>query len=428
MKVEIENLNGHFKKLSIEIPADVVSRKFETHFKGIQSQAALKGFRKGKAPMSLIRETYGPQESARITNDIINEYLNKALLEHSFSPVARPEIDVAKVAIEGAPLSFTVQFENLPPVELKEYKTFKAEKPHVEVGEADIEVTLKDIQQQMTQLEKLDEAAVSNGLVVLMDYEGTENGTRVDSACQKDAYIEPGNGQIIEDFDKSIIGLKKGDTKEFEASFPKKPEEGKDPHPLAGKKIHFKVSVKDVFKKNVPEINDEFAKKLGPFDGLATLKDRIRDDVKKQKEEKARRDIQEKAIEWLIKGNPVSAPETLVNQQIQNLAIEAGMQLQNMGLPQDQIEERLKEWGDEMTGRAHTQVKASLLLGAIAREEKIQVSDEDIRKELGRMAAQMRKDPQELVKDMQEKNMIPGFMRQIQELKALDWLLENSLS
>lgn len=428
MKVEIENLNGQFKKLSIEVPADIVSHKIETHFKNIQKQATLKGFRKGKAPMFLIRETYGPQESARVTSDIINEYLNKALLEHNFSPVTRPEIQVEKIASEGAPLQFTATFENLPPIELKDYKGFKASKPEIQIDESEVDAALKNIQDQMSRLEKAEGSSVEKGFVAQLDFEGTENGVRIESACQIDAFIEPGNGQIIEDFENAIIGLKKGDTKEFDATFPTEPENGQAPHPLAGKKIHFKVTVKDVFKKNVPALNDEFAKRLGPFEGLASLKERVREDVKRQKEEQKRRELQEKAIEWLIQKNPITAPETLVNQQIQNLAIEAGMQLQDMGLPQEQIEERLKEWGDEISARAQTQVKASLLLGAIAREEKIQVNDEDIRKELSRMATQMRKNPQDLVKDMQEKNVIPGFMRQIQELKALDWLLENSMS
>jgi len=429
MKVEIENLNGHFKKLNIEIPADIISTRIDRHFKNIQSEATLKGFRKGKAPMNLIRETYGPQETPRITRDLVNEYLNKAIVENSLAPVASPDINLEKPVLEGAAFSFSATFENLPPVVLKDYSSFKAEKKAVSVEDSEITETLTNIQQQLSKLEKAPEGtALAKGLVAQMDYEGSENGERVESTCAVDAFVEPGNGQLIEDFDNNVIGLKKGDSKEFKATFPLTPDDGQEPHPLAGKTLHFKVSVKDVFNKELPPLSDELAKRVGPFANLAALKERVAQDIRSQKEQQHRREVQEKAIGWLIEKNPVQAPETLVNQQIQNLAIEAGMQLQNMGLPQDQIEERLKEWGEEMTTRATTQVKASLLLGAIAREEKIQVGDEDIRKELGRMATQMRKNPQEIVKDMQDKNMIAGFMRQIQELKALDWLLDKSMS
>jgi trigger factor len=115
----------------------------------------------------------------------------------------------------------------------------------------------------------------------------------------------------------------------------------------------------------------------------------------------------------------------MLNQQVQNLAIEAGMQLQQMGMTESAIEERLKEWSDEMAGRANKQVRASLILGAIAKKENIKVEDEDIRAELTRMANNMRKNPQDIVKDMQERNLIPGFVRQVLELKTLDWLISQ---
>jgi len=429
MKVEIENLNGHFKKLTVEIPAEDVSKKLESHFKKIQGQATIKGFRKGKAPMNMIRESYAQQEMPRITQDLVNEFLNKAIIDQKLSPVANPQINLDSGIIDGASLKFTAEFENLPPIELKEYESFKAEKQEFKAEESDIQDTLNRIQQQMTTLKKADEnLAIDAGLVAKMDYVGTEAGEKLSSASQDDAFVEIGNGQLVEGFETAVKGLKAGDEKEFDVKFPEKQEGSDEPHPLGGKTIHFKVKIKEVHEKEVPAIDDEFAKKAGPFENLDQLKEAVSKEVVGQKEQKFKQEIQEKAIEWLIQKNPIDAPETLVNQQIQNLAIEAGMQLQNMGLAQDQIETRLKEWEKEMTERANNQVKSSLLLGAIAKEQKIQVGDEDIRKELGRMASQTRKDPQEIVKDMQDKNMIPGFMRQVQEMKALEWILEKAMS
>lgn len=429
MKIEIENLKGHFKKLSIEIPADEVSRKVEEHFKSIQKQADIKGFRKGKAPMNMIRETYGQQEMPRITQDLVGQFLNKAIVEKELSPVANPSINLEGGIIEGAPLKFTAELENLPKIELKEFDGFKAEKPEFKVDDSEVLDTLKRIQDQMTTLKKgSDDLTIAPGLVAKMDYEGTEGDEKVGAASQADALVEIGNGQLVEGFEKAVNGLKAGDKKEFDVTFPEKQEGSDEPHPLGGKTIHFKVEIKEVNEKVIPEIDDELAKKAGPFENLDQLKEAVSKEVAGQKEEAFRQETQEKAIEWLISKNPVEAPETLVNQQIQNLAIEAGMQLQNMGLAQDQIETRLKEWESDMTSRANNQVKSSLLLGAIAKEKNIQVADEDIRKELGRMATQTRRNPDDIVKDMQEKNMIPGFMRQVQEMKALEWILENAMS
>lgn len=428
MKIEVENLKGQFKKLAIEVPAEDVSRKVETHFKGIQKEAALKGFRKGKVPLNMLRETYGPQEMPRIAQDIVNEYFNKAVVEEKLSPVANPQINVEGAILEGAPFKFTAEFEHLPEIELKDYEGFKATKPEFKVEEKEIEDTLTSIRERMAKLNKLDETPIAAGHVVKLDYVGEEAGKKLDTASQDGAMVEIGNGQLVAGFEEAVTGLKAGDEKAFDVTFPEKQEGSDDPHPLGGKTIHFKTKILEVYSKTLPEVNDEFASRAGPFKTVDELKDGIKQEVASQKEQQFRKETQEKAIEWLIEKNPLTAPETLINQQIQNLAIEAGMQLQNMGLAQDQIEGRLKEWEKDMTTRAENQVKASLLLSAIARKREIQVGDEDIRRELSRMATQMRKDPQEIVKDMQEKDMIPGFMRQVQEMMALDWLLDNAMS
>jgi trigger factor len=426
MKVEIENLNGNFKKIVVEVPTDVVDGQIDKHLKSIQRDVALKGFRKGKAPLDLVREVYGETEAPRITRQIVEEALNKAIVENAFSPVASPNVDVGAVK-KGTPLKFTATFEHLPPVEVKTYTGFKATKPSFETDAGELDDALKNIQRQMTRLQKTDEGtSLEKGMVLQADYEATEAGVKVAEASQENAFIEPGSGQLFAEFEDKLTGVKAGEEKTFTTKFPAKTPAGED-HPFAGRTFEFTVKAKTVFKKDVPAIDDALAAKAGPFKALSELQDRLKGEISRQKEDQWKRETQEKIIDWLIEKNPVQAPETLVNQQIQNLAIEAGMQLQQMGLDQTAIEERLKEWGEEMTTRGESQVKASLLLSAVARQEKIQVTDEDIRKEIGRMANQMRQDPQEIVKNLQEKNMIPGFMRQVQELKALDWILEKSV-
>jgi trigger factor len=426
MKVEIENLNGNFKKLVVEVPADIVDTQIDKHLKTIQRDVALKGFRKGKAPLDLVRDVYAESEAPRITRQIVEESLNKAIVENAFSPVASPDVDVSPVK-KGNPLKFTATFEHLPPVELKNYTGFKASKPAFETDATELADALKNIQRQMTRLAKADEgAALETNMVLQADYEAMEAGKKVDEASQENAFIEPGSGQLFAEFEDKVTGMKAGDEKSFTVKFPAKTPAG-EAHPFAGRSFDFTVKAKTVFKKDAPALDDALAAKAGPFKTLSELETRLKGEIARQKEDQWKRETQEKIIEWLIEKNPLDAPETLVNQQIQNLAIEAGMQLQQMGLDQTAIEERLKEWGEEMTTRGVSQVKASLLLSAVARQEKIQVTDEDIRKEIGRMATQMRRDPQEIVKNLQDKNMIPGFMRQVQELKALEWILEKSV-
>jgi trigger factor len=426
MKVEIENLNGHYKKLSVEVPADVVLGRLDKHFQEIQREVTLKGFRKGKAPIDVVRNLYGASETPRATQKIIEEFLRKALEENSLSPVASPEVNIGTF-IANAPLKFTATFENMPTIEVAEYKNFKSEAQEVSVTDAEIQSSLENLQRQMTRLDKVgDEVTLQEGFVAKVNYTGSEAGKEIAEATARDAFVEPGLKQFVPGFEESILGMKGGDRKTFDVKFPSTSEEGAASlGGLAGKTITFDFEVLELFKKVLPEINDELAKAAGPFKDLGELKARIQQELEGQKKEALKRETQEKAIEWLIEKNPVDTPETMVNQQVQNLAIEAGMQLQQMGLDETAIEERLKEWSEEMAGRANRQVKASLILGAIAKKEQIKVEDEDIRAELTRMANNMRKNPQDIVKDMQERNLIPGFVRQVLELKTLDWLISQ---
>jgi trigger factor len=426
MKVEVENLNGHYKKLSVEVPSEIVLGRLESHFREIQREVTLKGFRKGKAPLEMVRSVYGASETPRATQKIIEEYLRKALEEQALSPVANPEVSISSF-IENAPLKFTATFESMPSIELKDYSSFQPDEPVIEISESEVESSLKNVQRQLTRLEKADEGtSLAEGLVARVDYKGSEAGTEIPEATGTGQFIEPGAKQFIPGFEENMVGMKSGENKTFDVKFPAaNTDEGSAMGALAGKTITFDVVVHEIFKKSVPELSDELAKQAGPFKDLAELKERLKTEITNQKKEALKRENQEKAVEFLIEKNPVETPETMVNQQVQNLAIEAGMQLQQMGLDEAAIETRLKEWSDDMLSRANRQVRASLLLGAIAKKEGLKVEDEDIRAELTRMANNMRKDPQDIIKDMQERNLIPGFVRQVLELKTLDWLISR---
>ncbi len=426
MKIDVENLNGHYKKLSVEVPSEIVLGRLESHFREIQKEITLKGFRKGKAPIDMVKAAYGASETPRATQKIIEEYLRKALEEKALNPVASPEVNISTF-IENAPLKFTATFENMPTIELSDYQSFTPVVKSMEISNDEIENSLKNVQRQMTKLEKAEaDAALAEGLVAKCDYTGTEAGAPLPEATAIGAFVEPGAKQFVAGFEENAIGLKAGDKKTFEVKFPNPDsEEAAAVGHLAGKTVTFELTVHEIFKKVVPELSDDLAKQAGPFKDLAELKDRVKTEIELQKKEAEKRENQEKAVDFLIEKNPIDTPETMINQQVQNLAIEAGMQLQQMGLDEKAIEERLKEWSDEMTSRANKQVRASLILGAIAKKESLKVEDEDIRAELTRMANNMRKNPQDIVKDMQERNLIPGFVRQVLELKTLDWLISK---
>jgi len=424
MKIEVENLEGHNKKITIEIPSIKVNEEFDNYYRHVQKSVELKGFRKGKAPMEMVKKLYGDSASSQVTQRLVEDNLRNALREHQLSPISMPQIDTHALMYD-VDFKFTATFEASPPVDLKNYTNFKLEKSPITIEKEEIEKTLGNIQNQMATFDTLSDATLENGLFAVLDYVAQEAGIEVPEATEKDASFEIGAGVLFADFEKNVIGLKTGDKKDFTIKFPN-PEKPEERTPVSGRTLDFSVTVKEVRKRKLPELSDEFATKIGPFKSLSELKERVEQDLKNQKETNLLRDLQEKAIDLLIQDNPVDASETLVSQQMEQLAIDAGMQLSQMGLDEKAIEERLKSWGDEMLSRATRQIKASLLLGAISKKENIQATDEDLRKEITRIAVQSKRNPKDVLEDLQKRSLINGLVRQVTELKALDWVVAKA--
>ncbi len=422
MKIEIENLQGHFKKLMIEIPAETVGIKMNNFYRELQKNAELKGFRKGKAPLNVVREVYGDNAKSQLIRELVEDGFRQAIMEHQFQPLGNPEVNV-ETLLEGVPFKFQLTFENTPPVNLVNYTGFKTAKSEFKATDEELLKALESVRSQIGTFDEVPpETTVQIGHHVQIDYNAEEAGKAVPEGSEKDAFLETGSGQLPKDFEQGLVGMKAGETKTFTVKIPM-PENPEEKTPLSGRTLDFTVSLKSIRKKNLPELTDELAKKIGPFDGLEALRTRVREDLVRQKEANWKREAQEKAVGYLIENNPVEAPETMVNAQMEQLAIDAGMQLSQMGLAQDQIEERLKGWGGEISERAVRMVKTSLLLSAIAKKENIQATDDDLRNEIMRIAAQSRKNPKDVVEDFQKRGVMPGLIRQVTELKALDWIV-----
>ncbi len=427
MKIEVENLTGHYKKINIEVPTERVDHHVNGYYSELAKEATLNGFRKGKAPLHLIKQTYAESSQGRIIQEIVEATLNEALREHSFEPVDMPEINVEGLR-EGSPFKYSAKFENTPPVNLKKYNDFSEKKPSVEVTDEDVSKAFENIRTQMARHEKAPEGSTATkGLFARLDFEARENGEIFAPATEKDVFVELGSGALFEQFETNIAGMKAGETKKFKVTFPM-PEKAEERLPVSGKTLDFEVALNELNTRVLPEPSDAWAAQLGPFKTLLELKARIREDIKNQKETNVKRELQEKGIGWLIDNNPVDVPETMFNRQMEQLAMDAGVQLSQMGLDEKSIEDRLKSWGDEMSKTATRQVKASLLLGAIAKKENIQASEQDIREEIVRIAMQSRRNPAEVADDLKKRGLIGGLLRQVTELKALDWVIRNSLS
>jgi trigger factor len=415
MKHEVENLDGHFKKVSVEIPVEFVKEEFQRTFRDIQKEAQLKGFRKGKAPLAVIQKNYGDVAQDHVARNLVERFLPEALKERSLQPAHSPKIDFLPVRDSEA-FRFTASFESMPPIELKNYQNFASKKASpVEVSGEEIDTTLNHIRERLATFEDAGEAeAVNSSSFVRLNIKATEAGQAVSDASADNLFINASENYYGKEFSQALEGLKKGDKKSFTCSYDASA-------PLfANRTLDFDVEVVALQKKSTPEWTEENVKKVGPFDNLDALKTRVQDDLRKEKENRLLTEVKEEFVDWLLEENKVEAPQTLVNQQIEYLATEAARNLSQMGLAQENIEEKLKEWQAEMETRANRQVKASLLLSEIAAKENIQASQEEIRDEIVRYAMQVQRKPQDLLEELRSNGMLPGLVKQLTELKTLD--------
>lgn len=421
MKHEVENLNGHFKKLSVEIPAESVQQEYERTYREIQKHVEMKGFRKGKVPLNIIQQNYADTATNEVSKALVQRFLSQALKAAELQPVAMPEIDFAPPKVDGS-FSFTASFENMPPVELKDYASFKAKSEEVKVTEEDITKAIDHIRDRMASFSECDEGAtIKDGSVARINHEASEAGKDLKEASGKESIFEIGRALLGEEFDNELKGLKKGEEKSFTIKY-------KDDSPVFhGRTIDYKVTVSSIMEKKLPELNDELAKKVGPFENFDALKKRIEAELETEKKAQQVNKVKEDYVEWLISTNPVEVSETLLNNQIQYLASEAAENLSRMGMEQKQIEEKLKEWQDDMHKRSERQVKASMLLGAIAEKENIQAGEEEVRNEIVRVAQQTGRQPQQVFDEISERGVLPSLVKQLTELKTLETLARKAV-
>jgi trigger factor len=312
----------------------------------------------------------------------VPEYYSNALKEANIRPVGRPEIAEKLELKRNAPLEMTLTVEIRPEVKDLKYEGVKVKEISVEVKDEEVEDALKDIQQKRTIYEPTEGAAV-HGDMVVMDYQTSEEGKEYNEF--KDHTYKVGHGVMPEAFSKEIEGMKKGDEKEFNISFP----EDFPTQDVAGKEISFKVSVKEVKNPVLPEVDDEFAKDLG-FDDLAALKNHVEEQIRKSKEASAKKMQKAEVVSKILADHPFDAPESMVEVELQRLVAQA-----RQAGRKDETDEALRE---EFRPAALNHVRATVLLDIIGEKENIQVTEEEAKQKIDAMAAQIGMTPENIMK------------------------------
>lgn len=425
MTVKWEKQEGNKGTLTFDVPADEFDQVLDQAFKKVSKDVQIPGFRKGKIPRGLFEKRFGVESLYQDAIDIVlQDAYAAAVQEAGIFPIVEPEVDVQQIE-KGKDLIFTSLVEVKPEVTLGEYKGLEVEEESVEVTEEDVEHELGHLREQHAELVVKEEGEAEEGDTVVMDFEGFIDGEAFDGGKGENHSLEIGSGQFIPGFEEQLVGKKTGDDPEVSLTFP----EDYHAEELAGKEATFQVKIHEIKSKELPELDDEFAKDLDDeVETLDELKANKKKELLEQKTQAADTAKRETLIEKASDNAEVDIPEAMVESELSHMLQEFEQRLQAQGMTLEmysqfagQDEAALKE---QMKEDAEKRVKTSLTLEAIAEAEELEVTEEDINEELGKMAAMYGVETEQLVQifgDNQE-----TIKQDLKSRKAIDVLVDNS--
>lgn len=424
MQVHVETINPVTKKVSFEIPADQVTAEIEKAYAGIQKKSKIQGFRPGKAPLQLIKRTYSETMRDEVQRRFYEKTLFSTLSEHKIEPIGPPTIE-SDILTEGSPFKYSALVEVMPEVKLKDYIGLEITKEAYAFNPEDIEAEIVRMQENIAQLVPVDDdATVEKGHTVTLDYSFSVEECPEETTKADDAQVEVGAYKLMPDFEDRLVGMKCDETRLITVTLP---EEYRNPA-AAGNEGVFHVTIKAIKRKELPELNDEFAQQFGEFENMEQLRTKMAEFRQKHELERIENAQKEQIIQALIQKNPMEVPQALVKRQLdymldnlKNRLKSQHMSLEAMGLDDDGFRQRFQE-------AAADKVRGSLLLAALEEQEKFTITEEDQEKRFEHIAAG-NADVLERIREYYaaNSNAKETMDSEIKEDKAIRFLLDNAV-
>ena len=424
MNVKVENTE---KKNEVKLTFNVEAEKFEEAMKKVYTKTAkyfnIPGFRKGKAPMQLVERQYGSAifyEDA--FNELVPEIYDEAIKENNVAAVSKPNIDIIQME-KGKELIFTATVETKPEVELGKYKGIEVKKIEYTTTDKDIEHELGHMAERNSRLVSIEDRPVEKGDIVTIDFDGSIDGVKFDGGKAENHDLEIGSNTFIPGFEDQIIGMKIDEEKDIKVKFP----EDYFSKDLAGKDAVFAVKLHEIKKKELPKMDDEFAKDVSEFDTLDELKNSIKEKLDTENANKAKYETEEEAIKAVCDKAKVDIPNGMIEMEIDNMirdmetrlsyqGLNLNQYLQMMGRTEENIREDFKE-------QAEKSIKSRLVLEAIIKAEKIETTPEEVTEKVKDMAKQYGRKEEELLNNEQLKEYLS---ESIKTEKAIDFIVKNA--
>lgn len=424
MNVKVENTeNKNEVKLSFTIEAE----KFDEAMKKVYVKTAkyftIPGFRKGKAPMQMVEKHYGSEIFYEDTfNELVPDIYDEAIKENKIEAVSRPDIDITQME-KGKDLIFTAVVQTKPEVKLGKYKGIELNKIEYNVSDKDVEHELGHMAEHNARLVSIEDRPVEKGDIAVIDFEGFLDGTPFEGGKAEKHELEIGSNTFIPGFEDQVIGMKLEEEKDLNVTFP----EDYFSKELAGKPVVFKVKLHEIKKKELPKMDDEFAKDVSEFDTLEELKNSIKEKIQKENDDKAKYETEDAAIKAVCDAVEVEIPSGMIETEVDNMVKDVEQRLQYQGLTLAQYytlsgktEATMR---DEMKETAEKNVKSRLVIEAIIKAEDIKPDDKEVEEKLKEMGKNYNKSEEEMLKNDYLKEYITENMK---VEKAIKFIIDNA--
>ena len=386
MKTEITDVSETQKKLTIEIPSDVIDAEIARVAKDLGRQVRLPGFRPGKVPATVVKQRFRDQILHDVMHELTGRAVAQALEERGIDPIDRPKVEHAHIK-EGEPLTFTAEVETLPPFDPGDVSTITVTRPPTVVTDEAVDQTLERLRQQAAKSEPVEGRPIADGDVAVLDITRVEAGQAPDR--HDNVSLQLGAPANPPGFDANLIGLSVGDEKTFIVTFPEEYQVKE----MAGTDVTYTVNVKELRHLVVPELDDEFAKDLGEFESLAALRERVRGDMHEEAEQASRRQVRNEVLKQLADRLTFELPASLVERELDRRLEEFVRQLMQQQVDPRQAGIDWAQFRESQREAARTSVGSALVLDEIARRDQISVGDEDLEREIEHFAAQAKRTP-----------------------------------
>ena len=417
-----ETASNTKREIQIEIPAAEVTRETDTLIQKYQKLARLPGFRRGHVPASIIRQRFAEDLKSDVVEALVPRYFRKETEKQGLIPVSQPRVTDLHLH-EGEPLRFKASFEIMPEIKVEGYRELRADKPSISVTDEEVGQALSDLREQHATFSAVEGRPLAEGDFAQVSLDGQPKAGEGKPVHMDDILVEIGGKSTMVEFTENLRGVSAGDERTFDVHYP---DDYSDKR-LAGQTFTYTVKIQSIKQKSLPELNDQFAKEVGDFANVDDVRKRIREQMEAERTHAAEREAKDKLVSELVKRNDLEVPEALVERQI-DVRLERGLRaLAAQGMKAEDMKKMdLNRLRAGQRDQALHEVKASLLLDKIAEEEKIEVSDAEIDREIEALATQSKQTAEAIRARLTRDGALDRIRNRIRNEKTLDFLYHQS--